>query len=560
MNKVKFRSDMTVQNIDYMGGDDAVIQAMLVSTDDALLADEMLQQKTIYGRINFLMKNRHGCYDSLTEVYTDEGWKAWPDVRGDELFLTLSANEQIEYQKATHLVRKPVVDEPMVRIQMAQIDLLVTADHNMLAKRRRQINQERWELVPAKDLLQASHRLRLGGGNWQSTPNVDLARMHLLGFFIGDGYSDGGTPTFHLRKNREIKYLLHWAEQAGFNVTQTGDRYYLRADSDFRLLAKKCYAMDGSKIVPDEILLYDTNSHVALLDGLMNSDGTTSDTGKQTYSTTSVLLAGQVQIVALKAGRAAIVNPHPFTNDDGHYGTKSRFRVTIYRQRNSQPRVGWTVTARSQQVSVESYTGDIHCVTVPNGTLYVRRNGKALWCGNTPFEHAALKFFVEAPLVVFREWHRHRIGWSYNERSGRYSQLDPVYYIPAENRPFIQIGKPGAYSFIPGDYKTYTWLVQDMKEEAISNYAHYEARLERGIAKEMARFSLGVNIYSAMFATCNPRSLMAFLSLRTKEEDSHFPSYPMWEIELCARAAEETLNKLFPMVYQSFNENGRVCP
>lgn len=178
----------------------------------------------------------------------------------------------------------------------------------------------------------------------------------------------------------------------------------------------------------------------------------------------------------------------------------------------------------------------------------------------TPFEHAALKFFVEAPLVVFREWHRHRIGWSYNERSGRYSQLDPVYYIPAEDRPFIQIGKPGAYSFIPGDPEIHAWLVQDMKEEAKANYAHYEARLEKGIAKEMARFSLGVNIYSAMFATCNPRSLMAFLSLRTKEEDSKFPSYPMWEIELCARAAEESLAKLFPMVYQSFNENGRVCP
>ena len=178
----------------------------------------------------------------------------------------------------------------------------------------------------------------------------------------------------------------------------------------------------------------------------------------------------------------------------------------------------------------------------------------------TPFEHAAIKFFVEAPIVVFREWHRHRIGWSYNERSGRYSQLDPVYYIPAENRPFIQVGKPGAYSFVPGDPETYEWLVNDMKEEAISNYAHYEARLAKGIAKEMARFSLGVNIYTAMFATCNPRSLMAFLSLRTKEEDSQFPSYPMWEIELCARAAEETLAKLFPMVYQSFNENGRVCP
>lgn len=178
----------------------------------------------------------------------------------------------------------------------------------------------------------------------------------------------------------------------------------------------------------------------------------------------------------------------------------------------------------------------------------------------TPFEHAALKFYVEAPIVVFREWHRHRIGWSYNERSGRYSQLDPVYYVPGPDRPLIQVGKAGAYTYVAADPELHAWLVQDMKEEAWENYARYEARLARGIAKEAARMSLGLNIYTAMFATCNPRSLMAFLSLRIKELKSKFPSFPMWEIELCARAAEETLDKLFPLTYQSFCDNGRVSP
>ncbi len=178
----------------------------------------------------------------------------------------------------------------------------------------------------------------------------------------------------------------------------------------------------------------------------------------------------------------------------------------------------------------------------------------------TPFEHAALKFYVEAPLFVFREWHRHRIGWSYNERSGRYSQLSAEYYIPGPDRPMVQIGKPGAYEFVTGSTEDYMWLVKDMQEEAVENYARYESRLERGIAKEVARMSLGLNIYSAMFATCNPRSLMAFLSLRTKELDSKFPSYPMWEIEMCARSAEQALESLFPLTYKAFNENGRVCP
>src|SRR5436309_900808 len=48
----------------------------------------------------------------------------------------------------------------------------------------------------------------------------------------------------------------------------------------------------------------------------------------------------------------------------------------------------------------------------------------------TPFEHGSLTVRVHAPIKVWREWHRHRIGWSYNEESGRYKNLDPVFYIP----------------------------------------------------------------------------------------------------------------------------------
>src|ERR1043166_2360211 len=37
----------------------------------------------------------------------------------------------------------------------------------------------------------------------------------------------------------------------------------------------------------------------------------------------------------------------------------------------------------------------------------------------SPFEQGLLRFRVTAPIVVFREHHRHRIA-SYNEMSGRY--------------------------------------------------------------------------------------------------------------------------------------------
>src|SRR3954465_7380569 len=65
------------------------------------------------------------------------------------------------------------------------------------------------------------------------------------------------------------------------------------------------------------------------------------------------------------------------------------------------------------------------------GYLIKRRHG-------TPFEHGALTVRVHAPIKVWREWHRHRVGWSYNEESGRYKQLDPVFYVPPRDRPMIR--------------------------------------------------------------------------------------------------------------------------
>lgn len=178
----------------------------------------------------------------------------------------------------------------------------------------------------------------------------------------------------------------------------------------------------------------------------------------------------------------------------------------------------------------------------------------------TPFEHNALTFYISAPIFVFREFHRHRIGWSYNEESGRYKQLEPKFYIPADDRALQQIGKTGAYEFVPGSDEQIRMNREGHEMAARVSYANYEKLLEEGVAKEVARMSLPVNIYSSMYATCNARSLMAFLSLRTKREGSTFPSFPMREIEMVAEKMEAEFARLFPITYEAYNNNGRVCP
>lgn len=558
---VQFRSDVTVELVRGAAQDSDVLFAARVSTKGEQSLDDVDgDAERSQGLINYLMRDRHGCYDEKTDVLTQRGWVPWPEARATDRFATLSPDGTLEYQRASRLVAKHY-SGPMVHVRTAHVDLVVTPDHNMLARRRRQPHRESWALVPATDLLQASHRLQLGGARW--APDVPLgfppAWFSLLGFFIGDGHSSGSTPSFHLRRQREIRALRRWTAECGFKLNERGDRFSLLADEDFRLFAKRCYAPDGSKVIPLDVLDATSESLQALLDGLMASDGSTSPTGKQVYTTTSTVLAGQVQELALKLGRSASVRRREVAVGENRFGTRAVYTVCIFRPRRSQPRVGWTTAARAREVTVGSYTGMIYCATVPNGTLYVRRNGKGLWSGNSPFEHNSMTFYVQAPIFVFRELMRHRIA-SYNEESGRYRELRPVFYVPGRDRKLVQEGKPGRYVFVEGTPEQHDLVETETRAACEQAYAAYQRMLDAGVAREVARIVLPLTIYSSMYVTVNARSLMNFLSLRTQREGSRFPSFPQREIEMVAERMEAAWARLMPFTHAAFEKNGRVAP
>src|SRR5512141_3229263 len=84
----------------------------------------------------------------------------------------------------------------------------------------------------------------------------------------------------------------------------------------------------------------------------------------------------------------------------------------------------------------------------------------------SPFEHTSMTFFISAPIFVFREFMRHRIA-SYNEESGRYRELQPVFYVPSPERKLVQVGKTGSYSFVDGTKEQYDITVRSMKESYV---------------------------------------------------------------------------------------------
>jgi thymidylate synthase (FAD) len=178
----------------------------------------------------------------------------------------------------------------------------------------------------------------------------------------------------------------------------------------------------------------------------------------------------------------------------------------------------------------------------------------------SPFEHTSFTFLVEAPIFVAREHFRHRAGWSYNEESGRYKELAPVFYIPAGDRNLIQSGKPGAYDFRPGSMAQYLTAVNEHKRAYLLAYDAYENMLHQGIAREVARSVLPVGIFTSYYATCNARSLLHFLGLRTKDETATFKSFPQREIEMVAEKMEYELRELMPITWRTFQNNGRVAP
>ena len=514
------------------------------------------------GLIKFLMRDRHGCYDDNTEVLTDAGWKGWPEVTGEELFATLSPSRDIEFQPALRLVRKEHRGH-MIGFKSNSLDLLVTPDHRVLSAVTTTLPERRsptFALRPAHSVLWRSHR-HTSVGRWPGVPLQPIAGvpveplMRMVGFFIGDGhFRRRSSASFHLSKDREIEFLRRTAAECGFGLTESrGEYFFLLTPPEIRDLLEECYDSAREKVIPRRLLNADEGQLRALLEGLMNSDGSRQErrfSDRLTYATTSKVLADQVQELALRLGTMASIRPWKFVA--GHYGTKPRWRVTIYAARNSRPALCRTRAQADNQMGIESYNGNIHCVEVPNGTLYVRRNGYPVFCGNTPFEHNSFRFHVRAPIFVAREWMRHRTN-SFNEESARYHKLEGDFYVPDRAAVRSQVGKPGAYHFEPVDEALAGETIDTMQRIYKELYQEYLGLVEKGVAKELARSILPFGIFTQFYWTLNARSLMNFLSLRNAEA-------AQYEIRVYAEAVERLFAEKMPITHQSFVDFGRRAP
>ncbi len=166
----------------------------------------------------------------------------------------------------------------------------------------------------------------------------------------------------------------------------------------------------------------------------------------------------------------------------------------------------------------------------------------------SPFEQCELAVEVQAPLMVFREWQRHRTG-QYNEFSGRYAQMPNLHYLPELERFQKQstANKQGSAEAI--DPHVATMQRELLRLEQSSIYEHYEHLLsgENALAKEVARLNTPLSRYSKMRAKMNLRNWFQFLNLRMR------PNAQL-EIRLYAEAVASIIKEIWPRSYALFEE------
>lgn len=375
----------------------------------------------------FMSGSRGFCYDSETEVLTDEGWIPWPEISGSESFATLNPeSEELEYQKASDVIHEPYHGR-MVRVSSQCVDLLVTPNHRMLVRKfdtqaaRR--NEEPLSILPADQIGRRRVRFKRNAKwvgeepNHFTIPDLTIEApisnqtgtcgtrtvvckgrrvnalpfARLIGWWLAEGsldHSRGGgyyTIISQSEGSRHWDDILGCIKESGFtySINKSATCPQVRINGGRALYDYlKPYAGASNKRIPTELKLWGSNYQKELIEGYLAGDGSNGG-GRHAGEghTVSRGLADDLQEAALKAGMSANIREVDRRGED----TPIRHRKVIYvvgfaKHRGREPLINHN---GKRHVSERHYSGMVHCVTVPNGTLYVRRNGKPCWSGNS---------------------------------------------------------------------------------------------------------------------------------------------------------------------------------
>ena len=175
----------------------------------------------------------------------------------------------------------------------------------------------------------------------------------------------------------------------------------------------------------------------------------------------------------------------------------------------------------------------------------------------SPFEMVKIKLNIKLPIFCMRQYVRHRMQ-NLNEVSARYTQLPNEFYIPDSWRPQDTKNKQGSVETEDWNPVVYTRpsptfeeipvdATEALKEACDRAYSTYTHMLNAGIAREMARMVLPVNIYTEIYCCWDLKNLIHFITLR---DDSHAQA----EIVEYSRAIKRIAQELFPWTLEAYDK------
>lgn len=342
------------------------------------------------------------CYDQETEVLTRRGFRLFADVSPfDEVFATANLDtDKFEYQRSTTYLDKPYSGE-MIRIgggRRQRVDLLVTPSHRMVVLDGH--GAKEWTIKKAGDLT-IWDKLKPSVGSWEADPswsppdhgwncNVDDF-AEFMGWYVSEGsqveYVHHSQPSSVKRRVciSQMKYSSSWPalesllarlpwrwHYSGHQVVITNKELHEQV---------KPLGLSGDKFVPQWIKDAPRSVITSFLRGAVAGDGWTQN-GKDRYATVSKVLADDIQELYLKLGSpvSSLVRPARPYRLGRFRGTNTRDQYWVFQK--SSKALSLRDGENRPKFERVDYSGRVFCVSVPNGTLIVRRGGKVVVCGN----------------------------------------------------------------------------------------------------------------------------------------------------------------------------------
>ena len=361
------------------------------------------------------------CFDDKTEVLTTDGWKFFKDLKGDETFYSLNPlTLEGEYSRCKNLFNDSYTGD-MVCTDSQSISLCTTPNHKMFCSysydKKRFILDECSNHIKHKRILMKKNCRRIKGllsenfvlqgyvredknqhTTWNEIVperNVPIKEfLQIVGFYLSDGYVCKGGYHYNVGFSKGNKEKLEYYQQLLGKISPYKSRIYQDGDAwKLEVHDRHLYnyflqlGKTLQKHIPSNFFQYDSSLLMFLFNGLMDGDANNNGTS---YWTSSRQLKDDFQRLCLHVGYSATVCPIDRRGKERVIGDGTKkhkfieksiaYCVSINKSKN-EPIV--KTTNRNAFYSSE-YDGQVYCVELErNNILYIRRNNKCVWSGNS---------------------------------------------------------------------------------------------------------------------------------------------------------------------------------